>query len=138
MTEIDWTQPSREADAWIAEHVMGLETFLSRADYYDKGMPHAAEFEVRVAYPAYYHPRWHLATVVSHYTRDIAAAWEVFVRLGPAWQLSQADAGGWADEYRWWCWLPEVYGITQDTTMAPTAPLAICHAAYAAMQGAPE
>lgn len=26
MTEIDWIAPSREADAWIAEHVFGYET----------------------------------------------------------------------------------------------------------------
>lgn len=31
-------------------------------------------------------------------------------KLGPAWMLSQADFGGWEDQYRWWCWLEVDHG----------------------------
>jgi hypothetical protein len=67
------------------------------------------------------------------FSTDIAAAWEVFVRLGPAWQVSQSDWGGWADDQRWWCWLPKENGGDGTITMAPTAPIAICKAALLTM-----
>lgn len=68
----------------------------------------------------------------NHYFRpstDIKAAWEVFDNLGCAWQISQADPGGYGPHQRWWCWLPEEYGGNGKVFKAETAPLAICMAA---------
>ena len=127
MGEIDWTQPSREADAWIAEHVMGwtdvrLDQKFGEVDQW-RG----------------YNPKSTYAwCVLPWYTRNIVSAWEVFDSLGPGWQVSQTDHGGWENAYRWWCWLPEMYGSNSKICMAPTAPLAICCAAHQSMQGAPE
>ncbi len=40
--------------------------------------------------------------------------------LGPGWQLSMADPGGWDDSRRWWCWLPVELGGNGTQHMAPT------------------
>lgn len=70
---------------------------------------------------------------IPYYSTEIASAWQVFCKLGPAWQICQTDPGGWEEEFRWWCFLPNEYG-EGSATMAPTAPLAICLAALKAME----
>ena len=70
------------------------------------------------------HLRWCLE-VVPFYSTDIATAFPLFERLGPAWCLSQADSG-WDDAYRWWCWLPTEYGGDGTDYMAPMPAEAIC------------
>lgn len=69
-----------------------------------------------------------------HYSDDIAEAWPLFERLGPAWQISQSDPGGWDEAYRWWCWLPTEYGGDGTQYMAPTPAEAICRAFLAAKE----
>lgn len=121
---------SREIDAAVAT-AMGLEVFLSKDDYFAKGMPHAAEFEIRVEYPAYYHKRFKLATIVPLYSSSIAAAWQV---------VEWMEAQGWLwsmrkdDDISFGFCRPE--WITDDlyqsraipTANAETPELAICYA----------
>jgi hypothetical protein len=68
--------PGRELDA-LAGMAMGLEVYRSKEDWMQKRMPHIAEWSSAVSYPAYWHPKYELATVVPSYSTDISAAWEV-------------------------------------------------------------
>ena len=121
---------SRELDAKVAEKVMGLEVFTSRQDWMQKGMPHIAEWAESVIYPAFWHPKFELATVVDPYSTDIKAAWEVVEKLGE---------DGWIvtlhRDFKWYC---DLTWFTEDDTAstsveANTLPEAICKAALAAV-----
>jgi len=122
---------SRELDAKVAEKVMGLEVYRSRQDWMQKGMPHIAEWAETVFYPAYWHPEYELATVVSNYSTDIKASFEVVEKLGE---------DGWIvtlhRDLKWFCDL--VWFTADDTTWLPTTeadtlPEAICKAALKAV-----
>lgn len=60
-----------------------------------------------------------------------AGALDSLAELGPGWQLSMSDPGGWPDENRWWCWLPDELGGDGDTFMGRTPAEAIQKAAKA-------
>jgi len=65
---------------------------------------------------------------VPRYSTTIVEAFPLFEHLGPGWQLSQSDPGGWEDIYRWWCWLPTEYGGDGTVYAAATPTQAICKA----------
>lgn len=50
----------------------------------------------------------------------------IWEKMGPGWQVSQSDAGGWSNDKRWWCWLPENQGGDGTIVMQPTPSRAIC------------
>ncbi len=110
----------RELDALVAEKVMGF-----RVERYEDGSPTGVILGSSG-----------MSMVVPDYSTDIRDAWPVFDRLGPAWQISQSDPGGYDKSRRWWCWLPEEYGGVRSSreceTMEATAPRAICIAALKA------
>ena len=112
---------SRELDVRVAR-ALGCDV------YWD-------EWHVGGRYPAcrcrdrkHVDPSSYLPHQLYHYCSDIAAAWGLFERLGPAWCISQTDPSGWDDAFRWWCWLPVEYGGDGTQHMARTAPEAICKA----------
>ncbi len=106
-------------DAFIAEKVMGLKVIRKE---YSNGIGYMTPAPIKGQWGGDMMP-------IPEYSRDIAAAWPLFDNLGPAWQISQSDPGGYGDNQRWWCWLPEEYGGDGMVYMAKTAPLAICKAA---------
>jgi hypothetical protein len=136
-------------DGWVAEFVMDEpgEALLVASD--DGGKSSALSETSQTQRGVYWytsrqavekfcqeHPQYKPVVWVRHerYSRDIAAAWPVFEKLGPAWVISQSDSGGWPDDCRWFCFLPVEYGGKADgEVMAPTAPLAICKAALLAV-----
>ena len=50
---------------------------------------------------------------------------EMFRQLGPGWQLSQSDWGGYPDDQRWWCWLPTEYGGDSFNPFMAATPLEV-------------
>jgi len=136
MTEIDWTKPNREADAWIAEHVMGW------ARHKDK---HGL---IRMSRPG---ESWAMFDQFLYYTRDITAVWEVVQELGRKGYWCQIRTPFGDDDNGYWCgFTPHLTsgwnGTPDHWVTEATLPLAICHSAYLlqeeliweAQQGAPE
>lgn len=106
---------SRELDAWIAEHVMGLKNVRDNGIGSKFHGPPSSE----IGLPA----------VVPHYSTDIAAAWEVVEKM---------------DHYMVTVWRPNMKierfqcVLSMDSKVsdayATTAPMAICLAAKKALE----
>ena len=128
MSEISWDTPIREADAWIAEHVMGWTNV-----HLDQKFGEVDQWRG-------YNPKSTYAwCVLPWYTRNIAAAWGIV-------EAFRRGAGGHAAacvEMHVWDHLgPDcycsIYGpdlARVDTPAHTDMPLAISHAAYLALQG---
>ena len=123
--DIDWREPSREADAWIVQHIMGRDVFWTAITGCPEGEevapdPHE-ELRTEAAFsvtrgPAYMAwcccgsispekaPRYpelgghssFCLDVVPHYTADIADAWQIVKAL--------ARAG-------YWCQMRTPFGV---------------------------
>ena len=131
--EIQEIAVGRELDALVAENVMGLEVYRSLNDWMQKGMPHIDQWSNAVRYPAYWHPVYELATVLSAYSSDISAAWEV-VQKFHFFQLENRGYGG----KKYWAVLSvctENGEYSQVEAYGETLPDAICKAALSAMEG---
>ncbi len=107
-------------DAFIAEHLMGLQ--VRAVNLFGHFINYAGKFK---------DGNCEGVSPVLPYSTCLPAAWQVFEELGPSWQISQSDVGGYSDDQRWWCWLPTEYGGDGTVYMAPTPALAICKAAMA-------
>lgn len=129
MTEIDWSAPSREADAWIAEHVMGWEVAI--------GLTRLGV----IAYVRRMSPdRRGYIDDVPCFTQDIAAAWELLEWLAARFPDAHYPVSVFYLGDRWAC-SADVYleygGASHGDFIQSeqeTAPLAICYCAYLAMQ----
>lgn len=128
MSEIDWSTPSREADAWIAEHVMGWEVVI--------GLTHLGV----IAYVRRMHPdRRGYIDDVPCFTQDSAAAWEIMKALADREVYVSVEMKPNQQCVVSWAWMPlESMGMSFDLgTECPCEqlPLAICHAAYLQAEG---
>ena len=107
-------EAGREMDALVAEKVMGW-----------KRVPHAHP-EIEAAGGMWLTPRG--PRMCPAYSTDIAAAWGVvewFTRRSYTVALHTTHSDGWVCSIRG--------ALLADTAQAPTAPLAICRAALAAV-----
>ena len=122
-------EPGREVDALIAEKVMGLEEV-----HFNDGQAYT-ELE-RECLPPPSNKWMYLAKdgpndegyyrEIPSYSTSLAAAWKVVFHVGAAMQLFLYTTGLW-----------EVNFHIRDKVFnaeAPTAPLAICHAALKAIE----
>lgn len=129
--------PGPELDALVAEKVMGLEVYRSKEDWKQKRMPHIAEWSNMVPYPAYWHPVYELATVISTYSTDMNEAWGVYLKMmnGPFSQRKR--------------FYQELQDLTRDgervvawpdvlTVLRGVMTESICKAALLTMEGNPE
>ena len=140
MAEIDWTKPNREADAWIAEHVFG-ESVPPEIGDEDRWQNEDGTWTIEVSDvddEGNWTRSWTQWQWPPCYTHSIAAAWDVVTHL--------CDCGLMIDLEL--THKNRVCIITREdettirsfwsTRDAATMPLAICQAAYKALQGAPE
>ena len=162
MSEIDWTKPNREADAWIAEHVF---------DYHwdwcwtpERLNQASLELAQKLWYRHLRPPRMskkegeppegaHIDTEYYYdgprYTDVIDSAWEIVEEAGYQGYWCQLrtpfGADGECNDGYWCGFTPHLTsgwnGTPDHWVSAATLPLAICHSAYLlweGTQGAPE
>ncbi len=84
---------SRERDVWVAREVLGLEVYATIEEWCMKGMPHIAEWDCNVQYPAYFKDGY--AVTVPHYTTNKESAQEVIeVMKAKSMGVETGDRGG--------------------------------------------
>ena len=128
-------QPSRELDAWIAEHVMGWKWSAAIAVDGEEG---PVRFLVPADALSPYRPyegsgsEFFLGTrFVPHYGGDIAYAWKVVEEMMAKYSHEFALEFGWAKHpiFAWHCHVGFV------DVVASTPAFAICKAAYMVFVG---
>jgi hypothetical protein len=135
----DDLKPGRDLDVIVAREVMGLEVYESRNAYFKARAPHAAQYDVNIPHPAYYHAKFELALVVPDFSTNLVEAFGLVELMRKTHSfnghngfmlIGQEPGDDPVPDHLWYC---EFSQPSWSEASGDTAPFVICLAALKAV-----